>query len=392
MNRIRATAMMTTVVAALAGATSAHAVTGGTQPSRDYPHMAALLVDGELYCGASLIAPEWILTAAHCVEEQKVEDISFQIGGNELDAPGNEKRAPVQMTIHEDWDPDTSRYDVAVVKLAQPSSKTPIRLADPAGEKGLWDGGSPARVIGYGTPGDLLSYGTLFQADVPMVADGDPDSTPGSLDPTTCAGGNLLSAEDLETMVCAGELYGVKDSCYGDSGGPLMVPATGDLGTGTLVQVGVVSWGYACGAPTKYGVYSRVADNPLSGWIRANAGLGGSSSQGAPTGQGAATDTTAPSFTGKVKRKSRSSRRLILTFGSSEAAELETTVFRRPAGGARRVKLGEATLAAQEGRNSVTVPRRATGRLRDGAYKVSLILEDAAGNRSAKRTVRFELD
>lgn len=67
-------------------------------------------------------------------------------------------------------------------------------------------------------------------------------------------------------MVCAGELYGVKDSCYGDSGGPLLVPSTGDFGA-TLLQVGVVSWGYACGAPTKYGVYARIGSDPLNSWV-----------------------------------------------------------------------------------------------------------------------------
>ena len=31
--------------------------------------------------------------------------------------------------------------------------------------------------------------------------------------------------------------------------------------SGTLVQVGVVSWGFRCGLPTQYGVYSRVGDD-----------------------------------------------------------------------------------------------------------------------------------
>ena len=262
-------AFLATVVCALAFAAPASAVTGGTPASRDYPFMAALYDDGTWICGSSLIAPDTILTAAHCVEGAKdATKFTFEIGGKPQGDPGNEFRRASSITIHPNWDPDTMVYDAAIVKLSQPSTKTPVGVAGPL-QYSLWDAGSPARVIGYGMPTDPT--GLLFEADVPMVADGNPDDFVGSVDPTTCAGGNLLTAEQLETMVCAGELYGAKDSCFGDSGGPLLVPSAGDFG-GTLLQVGVVSWGYACGAPTKYGVYSRVADNPLNSWIGAPSG------------------------------------------------------------------------------------------------------------------------
>lgn len=258
-------ATLVAVFAAFAAfAAPASAVTGGLPASRDYPFMAALYDDGSWICGSSLIAPDTILTAAHCVADVKnASQISFEIGGRPLGDPANEKRTATSITVHPSYDPDTSRYDVAVVKLDSPSSKTPVGVVGPL-QTSLWDGGSPARVIGYGMPTDPT--GLLFETDVPMVADGDPDDFVGSVDPTTCAGGNLLTAEDLRTMVCAGELYGVKDSCYGDSGGPLLVPSTGDFGA-TLLQVGVVSWGYACGAPTKYGVYARIGSDPLNSWV-----------------------------------------------------------------------------------------------------------------------------
>ena len=250
--------------ACLVAAAPASAVTGGTPASRDYPFMAALYDDGTWICGSSLIAPDTILTAAHCVVDQKTASkISFEIGGYTQGDPRNEKRTASSITVHPQYDPDTSRYDVAIVKLATPSTKTPVAIAGPL-QTALWDAGSPARVIGYGMPTDPT--GMLFETDIPMVADGNPDDLIGSVDPTTCAGGNLLTAEDLKTMVCAGELYGVKDSCYGDSGGPLLAPVTGDF-SGTLAQVGVVSWGYACGAPTKYGVYARIGADPLNSWL-----------------------------------------------------------------------------------------------------------------------------
>jgi secreted trypsin-like serine protease len=262
-------AAVLTAFACLIAAAPASAVTGGTPASRDYPFMAALFEDGSWICGSSLVAPDTILTAAHCVEGVKdASTISFEIGGNPLGDPGNERRTATSITVHPQWDSATSRYDVAIAKLDSPSSKAPISIAGPL-QTALWDGGSPARVIGYGMPTDPT--GLLFEAGIPMVADGNPDDFVGSVDPTTCAGGNLLTAEDLKTMVCAGELYGVKDSCYGDSGGPLLVPSTGDFGA-TLLQVGVVSWGYACGAPTKYGVYSRIGSDPLNSWVGSRTG------------------------------------------------------------------------------------------------------------------------
>lgn len=281
MSRTRIAVVLAAVGATLFAAAPALAVTAGMPASRDYPHMAALFDDGRWICGSSLIAPDWILTAAHCVDgaQRKPGKISFQIGGKQLGHPDNERRTATQIVVHAKWDDSTLRYDVALAKLDRPSDKTPVALAGPL-QAELWDGGSPARVIGYGMPTHVTRL--LFQTDVPMVPDGDPSTTAGSVDPRTCAGGNLLTAKDLETMVCAGEPYGVKDACFGDSGGPLMVPAAGDFGA-TLLQVGVVSWGYACGVPTKYGVYSRVADNLLYDWVQKR-GAGEAAPVKAPNG------------------------------------------------------------------------------------------------------------
>ncbi|HVL95183.1 MAG TPA: trypsin-like serine protease [Solirubrobacteraceae bacterium] len=272
MRFIRKLCAIATLLAALVMPASAPAVVGGTPPTRDYPFMAAMLVDGAQYCGGSLVASQYVLTAAHCWDGVKAGDVEFAIGGEHLILGGNEVIAADSVVVHPNWGAKgvtELAYDVAVVKLARTSAATPLPIADPAADTDLWkaDPGltaprKMARVIGYGLP-SWDPPGLLFETDVPMVADADCKR---SYDLT---GGGFESA----TMVCAGEPFGVKDSCFGDSGGPLMV-ARGGLASGQLMQVGVVSWGFACGVPQHPGVYARVGADPLNSWIRQRIGGG----------------------------------------------------------------------------------------------------------------------
>jgi plastocyanin len=103
----------------------------------------------------------------------------------------------------------------------------------------------------------------------------------------------------------------------------------------------------------------------------------------------ASTDSSAPAFVGKPKRRA-SRRSLIFELRSSDDATLNATVFRRPPRGRSFSRISEASLKVKHGKNVVTLPRKGRS-LRSGAYRVKLQLVDLAGNRSSAVTISFKI-
>ena len=249
--------------AALLVPSTASAVVGGQNATRAYPNMAELRDGGNFICGASLVAPNKILTAAHCVSEnpKAVSGLSFVLGrATRSDTASGEEIRATAVDVHENYDDSTLAYDVAVVTLERNATKgTPIRLATPA-EREYWSPGDTATVTGWGTRVgfDVLGLTVtdrLQEVQMPIRDDAECDESY-----TVTLQGGI----DENTMICAGELHGTKDSCQGDSGGPIMVSDA----NGALAQIGTVSWGFGCGYPTQYGVYSRAAGDALYTWIQ----------------------------------------------------------------------------------------------------------------------------
>jgi secreted trypsin-like serine protease len=228
-----------------------------------WPWMAALVSSGQpnafqgQFCGGALIDPQWVLTASHCTENSSPSDIDVVLGRHTLSSSDGERISVTQIIQHPSYNPSTVDFDIALLHLSRPSSQPTIPVVG-AGDSALFDPGTLATVIGWGLtdPNNDSSYtDALQQVSVPIVSN------------AVCNASNAYNGQITDNMLCAGYALGGKDSCSGDSGGPLMVPDAQGSG---WVQAGIVSWGDGCASPNKYGVYTRVAN--FKSWIESHVG------------------------------------------------------------------------------------------------------------------------
>ena len=233
------------LVAAPAGAGQDNRIVGGQVASPgEYPGLVSLSasVRGEEdpgfthQCGGTLIGPTTVLTASHCVAGTTPDEWDVIVGREDLSDTSTGERIPV---LHYTTHPGSA--DVAILELARPASAEPTPLAT-SEDEALFGPGTTATAAGWGMKSETQGPSDdIREVDVPIVSD------------SSC----LRAYRDfggmhMQEMICAGEKG--KDTCAGDSGGPLYVHDA----EGNLLQVGITSFGQGCGREGFPGVYTEI--------------------------------------------------------------------------------------------------------------------------------------
>lgn len=237
-----------------------------------WPWMVQLRTNTRGICGGSLIDRKWILTAAHCIEDNTITKVRFRSifydekGGFDIEV-SNDK-----MFKHDEYNRNVEPkhvFDVALIKLGQKVTlskqlHTVCLWSNTSSEMGihldqLYESGKFGVVTGWGPrPGSDTKSNSMILKQLQIEIQ----------DEETCRKVLSETHVDLTKMFCAGspnpdsELY--IDTCKGDSGGPFLVenPAKDDF----YIQTGIVSAGNKCGQEGKYGFYTKLNKEILN-WI-----------------------------------------------------------------------------------------------------------------------------
>jgi secreted trypsin-like serine protease len=196
-------------------------------------------------CGASLVAPTLLVTAAHCVPAVGKQG-SAVVGRTDMtDTTHGAVHRFAGIFVHPDYKSGDAGSDLAFIELSEPVlgikplDIVPIQDVDALA-------GLPVTVAGWGALREGGSGPNRMQ-EVEVDVD------------TSARCAQAYPGQfDQVTMFCASRAR--KDSCQGDSGGPIFLkPADG----AAPIQVGVVSWGYGCARPASPGVYTRLDSQEL---------------------------------------------------------------------------------------------------------------------------------
>jgi len=206
---------------------------------------------GTPFCGATVIADRWLVTAAHCFEDE-VQPCAYsvRVGATEwlTDPEGLCQDSEVAgIYRHPGYDSSTHANDIALLKL-----KTPLMLDSDTNVNAIClpetgrsvPPGTILHAAGWGLQGEGKPTTISMEArevTVPLIA----------YNGKQC--GEYPDEMFLKGMLCAGYTTGGRDTCQGDSGGPLIYKMDDKW-----YQLGATSFGAGCAQKNFPGIYTDV--------------------------------------------------------------------------------------------------------------------------------------
>ncbi|XP_022328315.1 chymotrypsin-like serine proteinase [Crassostrea virginica] len=225
-------------------------VGGQTADSGEWPWQVSLQIGTSHICGGSLITPNRVLTAAHCVEAYANQPTRYSVeaGITRVSANGD-TRTVTKVNMHPQYSGNSAGFpnDIAVLELS--SSFTlgaDIALANlPSNNEDFLSGTQNCWMTGWGRTNVGTSGSTsnsLMEAKINNIAN------------TECSNrwASVSGASIFNSHICLYEEG--KSACSGDSGGPYVCEKNG-----VWIQAGLTSWGISTCSGSYPSVYTRIS-------------------------------------------------------------------------------------------------------------------------------------